>query len=70
MCVQAQGGRALSVSHQGPLRGLARSHRICAILKACAVPVGAGKPAKRANANSASIKKRPRPFDRGRFHSA
>ncbi|AXQ47945.1 hypothetical protein DZC31_11655 [Stenotrophomonas rhizophila] len=30
-----------------PLRGLARSHRYCAGLEYCAVPVGAGKPAKR-----------------------
>ncbi|PTU54099.1 hypothetical protein DBB42_01060 [Pseudomonas plecoglossicida] len=30
-----------------PFRGLARSHRISNRLKACAVPVGAGEPAKR-----------------------
>ncbi|RII79413.1 hypothetical protein D0894_04685 [Pseudomonas monteilii] len=29
------------------LRGLARSHRYGAVLKICAGPVGAGKPAKR-----------------------
>ncbi|QDR70600.1 hypothetical protein FPB55_24705 [Pseudomonas sp. BJP69] len=29
------------------LRGLARSHRYSAGLETCAVPVGAGKPAKR-----------------------
>ncbi|PYB90643.1 hypothetical protein DMX12_27580 [Pseudomonas sp. MB-090624] len=30
-----------------PFRGHARSHRYSASLRACAVPVGAGKPAKR-----------------------
>ncbi|RFQ01973.1 hypothetical protein D0O09_13895 [Pseudomonas putida] len=30
-----------------PRRGLARSHRYCTRFNICAVPVGAGKPAKR-----------------------
>ncbi|AZL69170.1 hypothetical protein EJA05_16190 [Pseudomonas oryziphila] len=32
------------------LRGQARSHRMCALLESCAVPVGAGLPAKGCNA--------------------
>ncbi|PLU87245.1 hypothetical protein CXG45_10010 [Pseudomonas plecoglossicida] len=40
-------GRCLSELTRWLLRGLARSHRYCAGLEICAVPVGAGKPAKR-----------------------
>ncbi|QKK97685.1 hypothetical protein GEV38_17670 [Pseudomonas sp. 13159349] len=36
-----------SVHLHRPFRGLARSHRCSTAFKPCAIPVGAGKPAKR-----------------------
>ncbi|PTU53549.1 hypothetical protein DBB42_03995 [Pseudomonas plecoglossicida] len=40
-------GRAGVYRLYRPLRGLARSHRDVTAFETCAVPVGAGKPAKR-----------------------